>query len=42
VVEEEVAGRLGCPGPGRVGSGAGVEDLAGWGMDEEQDVVAAQ
>ena len=41
MAEEQVAGGLGGPGPGGVGGDAGVEDLAGGDVDEEQDVVAA-
>ena len=33
---------MGGPRSGRVGGDAGVEHLAGWDVDEEQDVVAAE
>ncbi len=42
VAEQEVAGCLGGPGPGGVGGGAGVEDLSGGDVDEEQHVAAAE
>ncbi len=42
MAEEEVAGGLGGPRSGRVCGGAGVEDLAGGDVDEEQDVVGTE
>ena len=41
MTEEEVAGCLGGPGPGRVGGDAGEEHFAVGDVDEEQQVVAA-
>ena len=37
VKEEQVAGCLGRPRAGRVGGAAGVENLSGGNVDEEQD-----
>jgi len=42
VAEEQVAGGLGGPGPGRVGGDTGVEHLPGGDVDEEQDVEPAE
>ncbi len=42
VADEQAAGGLGGSGARRVGCDAGVEDLAGGDVDEEQHVVAAQ
>ncbi len=42
MAEEEVAGGLSGSRSGGVGGGAGVEDLAGGDVDEEQDVVGAE
>jgi hypothetical protein len=39
---EQVASGLGCPGSGRVGRCAGVEDFSGGNVDEEQHVVATE
>ena len=42
VAEEQVAGCLGGPRPGRVGGDPCEKDFAGGDVDEEQQVVAAQ
>ncbi|MFT7650754.1 MAG: hypothetical protein ACI8Y4_005529 [Candidatus Poriferisodalaceae bacterium] len=39
---KRLGGGLASPSPGGVGVGAGVEDLAGGDVDEDENVVAAQ